>query len=189
MAGTTPFRSYPYPTYGDATNFPTQQQAFATAVDTDIDTNLNDAISAELDAPSARASRPSGTQAIANATNVTISYTTEDYDNAGIVNLGGSATNFVIPTAGVYLITGSFNMQPDAAAGGSIALTINSSGATMPIPGGSSRQLDNDKDTSVTATTLHQVVTAPETITMVARHNHGASLNASIAQLTVTRIA
>jgi hypothetical protein len=188
MSGTTPLRSYPYPTYGDPASFPSQQAAFATAVDTDLQA-LKVSIDEALDEPSARASRPAGTQAIATGVNVTVSYTTEDYDNDGIVNLGGSSTDFVIQTPGTYLLTGSVNMQPDASSTGSAALIMQSSVGTVPNPVGTSRRLDNDKDTSLSCTTLHRVPTAPETITMFVRHNHGVSLNASIAQLTVTRIS
>lgn len=189
MTLNTPNRNYPYPQYGDLANFPAQQQAFATAVDTDINTNLEVPLTEALDEPSARASRPLGTQAVANATNVTLTYTVEDYDNDAIINLGGSTTNLVIQTPGVYLLTGSVNFTPDGAAGGAAALIIQSSAGTVPNPGGSSRNLDNDKDTSLTCTTLHNVPVAPETLTLFVRHNHGASLNVSIAQFTVTRIA
>lgn len=189
MTLTTPLRNYPYPQYTDAANFPAQQQAFALAVDSDINTSLQQPITAALDAPSARASRPVGTQAIANATTVTLSYTVEDYDNAGFVNLGTSTTNFTINTAGVYLLTGSVNFIPDGSATGAAVLIIQSSTVALPFVVGTSRNLDNDKDTSLSCTTLHRVTTTPETINLIVRHNHGASLNVSIAQLTVTRIA
>lgn len=187
MGGVTPNQAYPFPTYGDPTNFPQQQQLFASAVDNNLQV-LKNAIDLALDEPSARASRPAGTQAVATGTNVFVSYTTEDYDNNGIVNLGGSTTNFTINTPGTYLLTGSINATPDGSATGTAALIMQSSAGTVPNPVGTSRQLDNDKDTSLSCTTLHRVPTAPETISMFVRHNHGASLNFSIAQLTVTRI-
>lgn len=188
MTMTTPNRNYPYPEYNEANNFPTQDQALATAIDTDLQNNLAVPIADALDAPSARASRPAGSQAAATGTNVTLSYTTENYDNDAIVNLAGSATNFVIQSPGVYLLTGSVNAQPDGSATGAAALIMQSSLGTVPNPVGTSRNLDNDKDTSLSCTTLHQAVAA-EVITMFVRHNHGANLNFSIAQLTVTRIA
>jgi hypothetical protein len=188
MTATTS-RGYPFPEYDDANSFPAQDQALATAIDTDLDMNLRDPIVLALDEPSARASRPAGTQAIANNTDVALSYTTENYDNNGMINLAGSATNVVIQTTGTYLISGSANAQPDTSATGALALVLTSSGGVTLNPGGSSRDLDNDKDTSVSITTLHRVTVVPETITLVARHNHGASLNVSIAQLTVTRIS
>lgn len=187
MGGVTPNNAYPFPTYGDPANFPQQQQLFASAVDNDLQV-LKQAIDLALDEPSARASRPAGTQVVATGTNVTVSYSTEDYDNNAIVNLGGSATDFVISTPGIYLLTGSVNVQPDGSATGAAALIMQSSAGTTPNPVGTSRQLDNDKDTSLSCTTLHRVPTAPETINMFVRHNHGANLNISIAQLTVTRI-
>ena len=188
MGGVTPLRNYSFPTYGDPTNFPQQQQLFANNVDLDIQGNIVNDINTALDAPSARASRPSGTQSIATGTNVLVSYTVENYDNAGFVNLAGSATDFTL-NAGTYLLTGSINAQPDGSATGTAALIMQSSGGSVPNPVGTSRQLDNDKDTSLSCTTLHRVTGLSETINMFVRHSHGANLNFSIAQLTVTRIA
>lgn len=188
MTATTS-RGYPFPEYDDANSFPAQDQALATAIDTDLNTNLRAPILLALDEPSARASRPSGAQAVATGVDTTLSYTTENYDNNGMINLAGSATNVVIQTPGTYLISGSANAQPDTSATGALGLVLTSSGGVTLNPGGSSRDLDNDKDTSVSITTLHRVTVVPETITLVARHNHGASLNVSIAQLTVTRIS
>lgn len=188
MSLNTPNRSYPYPEYTDVNNFPTHDQALATAIDTDLQNNLAVPIADALDAPSARASRPAGAQVVATGVNTTLSYTTENYDNDNIVNLAGSATNFTIQSPGIYLLTGSVNAQPDGSATGAPALIMQSSAGTVPNPVGSSRNLDNDKDTSISCTTLHQAV-AGEVITLFVRHNHGANLNMSIAQLTVTRIA
>lgn len=187
MTMTTPNENYPYPEYTDPANFPAQQQAFAVAVDTDMQL-LKTGIDQALDEPSARASRPAGTQAVATGVDTNVSYTTENYDNNSIVNLGTSTTDFTITTPGTYLLTGSVNCQPDGSATGAAALIMQSSAGTTPNPVGTSRNLDNDKDTSLSCTTLHRVPTAPETIRMFVRHNHGANLNISIAQLTVTRI-
>lgn len=189
MTMNTPNRGYPYPEYTEANSFPAQDQALATAIDTDLNTNLRDPIVQAFDEPSARASRPTGSQAVATGVDVTLSYTTENYDNNSMINLAGSATNVVIQTPGVYLLTGSANVQPDGTATGAAALILASSGGVVPNPAGTSRNLDNDKDTSLTVTTLHRVATVPETITQLVRHNHGASLNISIAQLTATRIS
>lgn len=188
MTQFTTNRNYPYPEYTDAADFPAQDQALATAIDTDLQNNLAVPVAEALDAPSARASRPAGSQAAGTGVNVTLSYTTENYDNDNIVDLGVSATNFTIQSAGVYLLTGSVNAQPDGSATGAIALIMQSSLGTVPNPVGTSRNLDNDKDTSLTCTTLHQAA-AGEVLTLFVRHNHGASLNMSIAQFTVTRIA
>lgn len=185
----TPNRGYPYPVYTDVGNFPARDQALATAIDTDMNTNLKVPINLALDEPSARASRPTGVQVIPTGVNTNIQFTVENYDNNGIVNLGTSATDFTIQTVGTYLITCSVNIQPDGTATGTAALILTSSGGVTTNPIGTSRQLDNDKDTSLTGTTLHRVGTVPETINMLVRHNHGANLNASIAQLTVTRIS
>lgn len=186
---TTANRGYSYPEYTDPADFPTQIQDLATDVDLDLRNNLDLPTVAAVDAPSARVFRDVGTQAVAANTNVTLSYgPLATYDNDGMYNSGVSTTNLVINTPGVYLMTGSVNISADGAAGGAATLILMSSGGVVTNPVGTSRNLDNNQPTSLSCTTLHQVLVAPETITMITRHNHGAALNASIAQLTVTRI-
>lgn len=189
MALNTPNRGYPYPQYGDVNNAPTQIQAFATAVDTDMFNNIR---APRLEAEgysSCRVIRDVGTQAIANNTSVTLTYTVETYDNDGMANLGVNNTIVTITTPGVYLLGGSVNMQPDGSATGAAALIFASNGGVVQNPVGSSRDLHATRQTSISGTTLHQVLVGGEQISMFVRHNHGAGLNATLAQLSVTRIA
>ncbi|MGW0034666.1 hypothetical protein ACWDXD_33235 [Streptomyces sp. NPDC003314] len=185
----TTSRGYSYPAYTDLTNFPAQIQDLALDIDADVTANLQSGAAAALNMPSCRVARTSGSQAIANNTNVTLTYTTETYDSGAFFNIGTSATNLVVQTPGVYLLAGSVNIAPDGSATGAAALIMASSAGLVPNPIGVSRNLDNDKHTSLACTTLHYVPVAGEILTMLVRHNHGASLNAEIAQFTVTRIA
>ena len=179
-------RNYPYPDYGDPQNFPSDMQALALAVDTDVA-----AISAEieeaLDYSSVRVHRTIA-QAVAQNVNVTMTYNVEVYDNDAMFNGGVSNTNIIVNTPGVYLIAGSANLAPSGAGGGAAALICMSTGALLTNPFGVSRALDDDKDTSLSYTTLHYVPTAPETLTQFIRHNHGAGLSSTFAQMSVTRI-
>jgi len=187
--GNTPERNYPYPEYATANNAPAQIQSFATAVDTDILSFLQQPRQAANAYPSARVWRAVGNQAIANNTSVTLTYTAETFDNNSFFDIGVSTTNVVVNTAGVYLIGCSVTMQADGSATGAAALILMSSGALVQNPIGTSRDLHATRDTSLSGTTLHRVITTPETLTMFVRHNHGAGLNAAFAQMSVTRIA
>ncbi|MER5705980.1 hypothetical protein [Streptomyces sp. NPDC002122] len=186
---TTPNRGYSFPEYTDPANFPTQIQDFATDVDTDLDTNLRDPALRALNAPSVRAFRGTGTQNIPAGANTTLQYDLlPTYDNDNMYDGTVSLTNITVQTAGVYLITGSVNLAQTGVAGGAAALIVMSSGGVVQNPVGDSRELDNDKPTSISCTTLHNVAVVPETITMFVRHNHANPLTASIAQISVTRI-
>ena len=61
--GNTPERNYPYPEYATANNAPAQIQSFATAVDTDILSFLQQPRQAANAYPSARVSSAVGTSA------------------------------------------------------------------------------------------------------------------------------
>ncbi|MEU7074746.1 hypothetical protein AB0B30_32435 [Streptomyces narbonensis] len=182
-------RGYTYPEYTDPADFPAQIQDFATDVDLDITNNLETPITEALDAPSVRAFKAAGGQAVAVNTNVTITFTTETYDNDNMFNVGVSTTNVVVNTPGIYFLSGSVNLAPTGAAGGAAALILASTGGVVPNPVGVSHNLDNDKDTSLSCMTLHRVAVVPETITMFVRHNHANPLTAAAAQLTATRIS
>lgn len=188
MPGLTPNRSYPYPLYSETQDFPTDMQALAVAVDNDVKNNLEDPIALALDAPSVRVHR-SGSQAIVQNVNVTMTYNVEVYDNDGMADLFVSNTTVTVNTPGIYLVSGSVVVQPSGAGGGAIALVLVSSGAILTNPVGISRAIDNDKDTSVSYTTLHRVPLGGETLSQFVRHNHGAGLSSPTAHLTVTRIA
>lgn len=182
----TPNRGYPYSDYADPANFPADHAALALAVDSDMDA-LFDAATLAYDEPSARATRMANQNIAANV-NVTLTYTAEAYDNDNIFDLGVSTSNMRIQTPGVYLVSGSMTIGSDGAAGGAVALIAASTGALLANPFGVSRELDNDRETSLSYTTLHYVPTTPETLSQFVRHNHGAALNVTNAQFTVTRI-
>jgi hypothetical protein len=181
----TPNRGYPYPDYADPANFPADHAALALAVDSDMDV-LFDAATLAYDEPSARATRMANQNIPANVS-TTLTYTAEAYDNDNIFTLAAPG-NMVIQTPGLYFVSGSMTIGSDGAAGGAVALIAASSGALLANPFGVSRELDNDRETSLSYTTLHYVPVAPETLSQFVRHNHGAALNVTNAQFTVTRI-
>lgn len=187
MPGSTPNRGYPYPLYSETQDFPAQMQALALAVDTDVKNNLEDPIALALDQPSVRIVRDASSQAIAANVNVTLTYNLEIYDNDGMADVFVNNTTITINTPGIYLISGAVRIDADTTAGGAAALILMSSGAfTNPV--GISRSLDNDKNTSLSYTTLHRVPTAGETLTQFVRHNHALALPALGANFSATRI-
>lgn len=187
--GNTLNRNYPYPEYVDLANFPAQSQALAGAIDTDLSINLEVPSDEAREASSVRAFRGTGTQVIPTGANTTLAYDlAETYDNDNMYNGGVSLTNITVQTVGTYLLSGSVNLAPDGSATGSAALIVQSTGpVTNPV--GVSRPLDDLRFTSLSCTTLHRVAVVPETLTLFVRHNHGANLTASIAQITATRIS
>lgn len=187
MSQITPNRSYQYPTYPDAADFPTQDQLLATQIDTDLFNNLETPMDEAVEEPSVRAFQ-TGSQGVATGVNVTLSYNSETYDNDNMFDFLASNTNIIVQTPGTYLLSGSVNISAVGASPGSCALIVMSTGP-LTNPVGVSRPLDNDKVTSLACTTLHRVTTVPETLTLVARQNTGVGLTATITQFTATRIS
>ena len=186
----TPNRGYAYPEYTDPRDFPTQDQLLAIQIDLDLRNNIDVPADEALDQPSVRAFRGTGTQAIPAGVNTTLAYDLlPTYDNDNMYDGAVSLTNIIVQTQGTYLLTGSVNLGATGVAGGAAALIMASTGGVTANPVGVSRNLDNDKPTSLSCTTLHRVALPPETLTMFVRHNHGGPLTASVAQFTVTRIS
>jgi hypothetical protein len=178
-------RGYPYPDYSDLTNFPAQLQALATAVDTDVTTVATDIVAA-LEEPVVRLTK-SASQAVANNTNVTLTWGTEVFDTDNMANLGVDATRIQLQTPGAYLISGHVNMAPAAAGGVGVVLT--SSAGTSPNPIGISRALDNDKNTNLSWTVLHRTVAVPDNITVFVRQNSGGAINAVSGSFSATKVS
>lgn len=179
----TPNRGYPYPDYTNVADFPAQYQAFITALDADLDV-IRDAAEAALDEPSVRVAFL-GVTVVPQNVNTTVTYNLEEYDNDNMFNIGVSTSNVTINTTGIYLVSGSLTMASDGAAGGAVALIPN----VGVNPFGVSRALDNDKETSLSYTTLINATVVPQVVNQTVRHNHGAALNLTNAQFTLTRIA
>ena len=184
MPANTP-RGYTYPFYTDLTDFPAQIQDLATDIDTDVQ-NRYDLIAAALEAQSVRLTK-SVSQTIASGVNVNVIWNTEVTDNDAMADLAVDNTRIQIQTPGTYLISGHVQFGGGAAGGVSVVLT--SSGAVSPITLGASKALDNDKDTSISWTTLHWSPVTPDNIVVVARQNSGGNISATAGSFTATRVA
>lgn len=99
MPQNTPERSYPYPCYSDLTDFPAQMEAFADAVDLDVQT-LEDDIAAGLDRVALRISR-STDLSVANNTNTAVTWV----DTAAIPGIyPGAGSVITLPRTAIYLL-------------------------------------------------------------------------------------
>lgn len=103
MPSVTPNRSYPYPLPADPVNIPGDLQAFAEAVDLDVQ-NLSDGI---ITRPFARVRSVSDTSQVFPADTVTeAAFDFVDYDNASISNLTSKPTRLTPTSPGLWCIWG-----------------------------------------------------------------------------------
>jgi hypothetical protein len=102
MPGVTPYFGLRFKCQGEAVN-DTDFNNLASDIDAalTIVKAIEDAVRMP---PYARVLRTGSALSVAVATDVTATYTDEIYDSAGIVNLGGSTSNLVAPTDGVYFV-------------------------------------------------------------------------------------
>lgn len=185
MPANTPNRAYTYPLYTDTQNFPAAIQDLAQDIDADVEAVENQ-ILLSYNQPSAHISAAG--QVIPSNVSTTCTFTSEDYDNDGMVNLGVNNTRITIQTPGIYVLNGFIRILGNGNATLSGAgLTLASSGGVIANPALSSKRLDNDKSTSICATTLHITLAAGDNITMFVRHNNPASVTLDVAELMATR--
>lgn len=102
MPQNTPNRAYTYPCFSDANNFPAQLQELAEDIDTDVQAILDDIDDARNTPPSVRASG-SAAVALVSGVGATVTFTTEEYDNAAMFTAPG--TLFTAPVEGLYLLS------------------------------------------------------------------------------------
>jgi hypothetical protein len=178
-------RGYTYPLYSDTQNFPAQIQDLAQDIDADVQAVYNQ-IQQSYDQPAAHITAAG--QVIPSNVSTTCTFSSEDYDNDGMVDLGVNNTRIQIQTPGIYLLNGFIRILGNGNATLSGAgLTLASSGGIIGNPALSSKRLDNDKKTAICATTLHITLAAGDNITMFVRHNNPASVTLDIAELSATR--
>lgn len=179
-------RGYTYPLYADAQNFPAQIQDLAQDIDADVQAVYNQ-IQLSYEQPTAKIT---GTgQVIPSNVSTTCTFSTEVYDNNGMVDLGVSNTRIQIQTPGVYMLTGFIRILGNGNATLSGAgLTLASSGGVVANPAVSSKRLAATPPTSIIANTLHITLAAGDNITMFVRHNNPAAVTLDNAHLSATRL-
>lgn len=186
MPANTP-RGYTYPVYGDANNFPAQIQDFAQDVDTDVQAVVTSANTALTAAPSARVSAVAN-QAIAANTNVTVTWATEEFDNAAMANLGVSNTILTFTSTGFYLIRADVNFVSNGNA------TVNGRSGALIYTGGAFGSAPyrvrgaQSMDVEWAVTTLARVTSLPATVSVQVRQESGASLNITARSFSATKV-
>lgn len=111
MPGVTPGLSLPYP-YANETVDSVSVKNLADAVDAALNTSITNATLTNR-RPAALVKRTTGTQSFASgAALANLTYTTEMFDNDAMGNLGTNNERLTITTAGVYLISAFWSLDP-----------------------------------------------------------------------------
>lgn len=182
MPANTP-RGYPYPLYTDPADFPAQSQAFATAVDTDVQAQVASTADA-LYSPSAWVSA-SANQAIGSATATLLTFATEDYDNAAMANLGVNNERLTITETGFYLVSAWVLFAASGASGG--RRMVLTSSATGDIAWDS--RIGSTTEIVEISITSGVYATAGTFIRVVVEQTTLGSVNAQNRGLTATKVA
>lgn len=189
MPANTP-RGYTYPLYPDTQDFPAQIQDLAQDIDADVQA-LADAIDAGYNRASVRVSGPiGGTQAIpTGAAGASVTYNVEEYDNAGMANLGVTNDRITYQEVGFYLVTAhvTFAAGPNTTWGIGAALT--STGTLLGQPAVMSRNGHNTRPTNLTVTSIEFANSIGDTTRLVVFHNAGVNVNVTDCSLTATLLS
>lgn len=189
MPANTP-RGYSYPLYTDPRDFPAQLQDLATDIDTDVATQL--ALQTNhLDQPSARVSA-NAALAIASNVDVTLTWATEEYDNAGLFVIG-SPTIFTVNELGLYWIEAwaEFSGNTDSTTSGCMLRIVSSAFGTRAAHG-VRRGVDATPDSiacKVNVGTLHEITVVGETISIIGRHNLPVASQVTNRAFSITKIS
>lgn len=189
MPANTP-RGYSYPLYTDPRDFPAQMQDLAQDIDLDVAAQL--ALQTNhLDQPSARVSA-SAALAIASNTDVTLTWATEEYDNAGLFVIG-SPTIMTFNELGIYWIEAwaEFSGNTDSTTSGCMLRIVSSAFGTRAAHG-PRRGIDATPDSiavQVNVSTLHEITVVGETISIVGRHNLPVASQVTNRAFTATKIS
>lgn len=189
MTQNTP-RGYTYPLYTDPANFPAQMQDLAQDIDTDVAAQL--ALQTNmLDQPSSRVSATAA-QAIASNTDVTLTWATEEFDNAGLFVIG-SPTIFTVNELGLYWIHAwaEFSANADSTTSGAMLRIVSSAFGTRAAHG-PRRGIDSTPDSiaiQVHVSTLHEITVVGETISVVGRHNLPVASQVTTRAFSITKIS
>lgn len=186
MPANTP-RGYTYPLYTDPADFPAAMLDFATDVDTDVQAIATSATTALTAAPSVRISATAN-QAIAANTDVTVTWATEEFDNAAMANLGVNNDRITFTSLGYYLIHAEVNFVSNGNA------TVNGRSGTLVYTGGAFGSASyrvrgaQSMDVEWAVTTLARVTALPAVVQLQVRQGSGASLNISARSFSATKV-
>lgn len=179
MPANTP-RGISYPLYSDPlSSLQSSFQDMATDMDGLVQ-QLDDRLTAAGQRPSAKVSGVTN-QAWAPTTDVTVTWEAEDFDNAGMVDLGVSATRIQLLEQGVYIVGATVTATNQIGTYGVQAtFAFNSPGAGGGLVNqrGVSANLDTSPDVNMVNPVgfIYTTGAAPVNVTLVVRQNGGGAL-------------
>lgn len=163
-------------------------QELATDLDT-ITQQLVTRLAAARQRPSCRISGLAN-QAVAINTNVTATFTAEDWDNASMANLGVNNTRIQITERGVYLVGASVAVTPQAGTWGVHAIINSSGGFIGPTTTIVSAQGSTTINTYLNPVFLHYATGAvTDDITLIVRQNGALAVNIQDRNLWVAKVS
>lgn len=187
MPANTP-RGITYPLYTDPlSGIQSDFQEMAEDLDT-LTQQLVDRIAAAEQRPSAKIS-DTAIQAVAANTDVTMTFTNENYDNASMVDLGTDNTRIQITERGMYLVTAQITFATAAGSWGCL-VRINSSAGFIANPVFQSIQGSSTVITYSSVASLHFATGAvTDNITLTARQNSGGPVDVTDRVLAVSKVS
>ena len=184
MPGFTSPQNYPYPLYTEANDGPAQIQALATAIDGSIVTAQN-TIARARNRPTAHVTG-NVVQSIPNNVSTPMQFNVEDFDTDNMFNLGGSNTDAVVVTPGIYLITGEVRFVSNAT--GEREITIWRSGSAV-ARGGVKVKSVTGQPTTIQATGLVELFTPGLIFHLECLQTSGGALNSDLRRFSLTRVS
>ncbi len=122
MPGFTVPLGFPYPVAGDPANGPQAIKDLANAVDAGV-TSTETQLANIQDPPVAWVG--AAPAVIPDSIGTVVIFTIEFFDNAGMLNLVSNNTEFVITSAGLYMISGEVGFEPNGNGGRQLEILVN----------------------------------------------------------------
>jgi hypothetical protein len=181
-----------YPLYSDAISTTQAQfQDMATDMDTLVQ-QLEDRLTAASTRPTCKLSGIAN-QLVAPATNVTVVWAAEDFDNDNMANIGVNATRIQLIDQGIYLVGASIALSNTLGTYGVSATIVNSAG----VGGGvqTMRGVSGNLDTTPGQTYINPQsmvyadgITTVD-VTVVVRQNSAAGINIQDRNFWATKVS
>ncbi len=192
MSANTPL-GITYPLYTDPVGTTRAAiEEMATDMDTLVD-QLTDRLTAAEHRPAAKVAAIAA-QSILPLVNTTVTWTGEDYDTGGMVDLATNNTRILLSEKGIYIVGAMLNFAPAPGTWGPQATLVGTAGGfgggTVSVRGSS-----NTLDTSTTPTYINPVAlwyvdgTAPVSITCVVTHQASGAVNLTDRNMFAAKVS
>lgn len=183
MTGFTVPLLFPYPTATDVADAPSQIQALAVAIDAAM-TTTEAQLAGITDPPIAWIG--AAPQVIPNALGTVLVWTSEFYDNAGMVDLVSDNTEVIIPSAGLYMLTCECAFEANGTGGRQLEILVNGTSLANAFQG-SAPPTTSGQGWSANQSVM-AVLAANDRVSFRAGHTAGVSITAT-AEAAVFRVS